>query len=345
VGDGVSAAVSWTQSANGNSPITSSTIHANAPAGAPLVPNTVVTGAATGGTVHGLTCGNSYTFQVFATNAAGSGTLSTASLPVAIPCVTSADVSLTMTSPATINPGSILTYNVSVHNGGPAPAAQVMIADTLPAPFLSATSSQGVCGGAVGVTTMTCNLGALPAGSTATYSVSVQLPTLQTTGSFTNTATATVTDAGGNNVDPNLANNSASATTTVQQTQTCNSTTTDLQVVGSAQNGGPAVGSGDTFTWQIKNNLGTTPANCAVFTSTMPSNFTINSVTGTGCSASGHAITCNLGTVNGGTTSIVTVNFNVGPTAGTFSTTGLASFSGTDTNSGNNQFTVTIQPK
>lgn len=54
-----------------------------------------------------------------------------------------------------------------------------------------------------------------------------------------------------------------------------------------------------------------------------------------------NAITCNLGTVNGG----VTVNFNVGPAAGTFTTTGSATFAGTDTNPANNTFNVTIQSK
>jgi Domain of unknown function DUF11 len=84
-----------------------------------------------------------------------------------------------------------------------------------------------------------------------------------------------------------------------------------------------------------------------VFTSTLPSNFTLSAVTpsqGT-CSNVGNAITCNLGTINGGGQALVTVNFNVGNVAGTFSTTGSATFTGTDTNTANNQFTVTIQPK
>jgi hypothetical protein len=63
------------------------------------------------------------------------------------------------------------------------------------------------------------------------------------------------------------------------------------------------------------------------------------------CSTQGNAITCNLGTLNEGATAIVTVNFNVGPAAGTFSITGSASFAGADPNPANNTFNVTVQPK
>jgi len=79
----------------------------------------------------------------------------------------------------------------------------------------------------------------------------------------------------------------------------------------------------------------------------LPSNFVLNTVSPTQgtCSNVGNAITCNLGTVNGGATAIVTVNFNVGSTAGSFPTTGSATFTGTDSNPANNSFNVTIQPK
>jgi hypothetical protein len=99
------------------------------------------------------------------------------------------------------------------------------------------------------------------------------------------------------------------------------------------------------FTWQIKNNLGTTPANCVVFKSTLPSNFAVNTVSGTGCGNVGNAITCNLGTINGGAQTNVVVNFNGGAIAGSFPTTGSATLTGTDTNPANNSFTVTLSPK
>jgi uncharacterized repeat protein (TIGR01451 family) len=352
VGDGVSAAVSWTQTGNGNSPITSSTLSAFN--GGNAAGTKVVLGAATGGTITGLACGNSYQFSVAATNAAGTGAASQLSLPVAIPCVTSADVSLTMSSPATINPGSILTYNVTVQNGGPAPAAQILVSDTLPAPFVSVTSSQGICAGAIGVTSMSCNLGSLAAGASATYAVSVQLPALQTTGSFTNTATASVTNAQNQNVDPNLANNSASSTTSLQQQQAgCSgSSTTDIQVVGSSSNGNPVHGTPDTFTWQIRNNQGTQTAFCVAFTaattaptgqvlsvtSTNPGTCTIN--------AAGTNVSCSLGNIPGGQAAIVTVTATPSAAApsNSYSMTGSAQLGtgSTDSNPANNSFTVLI---
>jgi uncharacterized repeat protein (TIGR01451 family) len=356
VGDGSSAAISWTQAGTGNSPITSSTIRAFN--GATQVGSAVVLGAATGGTVKGLACGSSYTFTVSATNAAGTSKASAASLPVSIPCVTTADVSVTMSAPASVNPGSIVTYTVTLHNGGPAAAAQVLVSDTLPAPFVSTTSSQGICAGAIGVTTLSCNLGSMAAGATATYSVQVQLPATQTTGSFTNTATATVTDANGVNVDPNTANNSASATTSLQAANNCQTSTSDIQAVGSAQNGNPVHGTPDVFTWQIHNNQGASTAFCVTFnaTTTAPSGQLLSvaatnpgaSGTAPTCSinAAGNGVSCNLGTINGGATSIVTVTAipSAAAPSNSYSMTGNAQLGAgsTDTNPANNSFTVFI---
>jgi uncharacterized repeat protein (TIGR01451 family) len=358
VGDGVSASISWTQPGNGNSPIISSTIVTNAPLGALPVAATLVPGAATGGAVHGLTCGNSYTFSVIATNAVGNSAASATSSPVAIACLTAADVSLTMTAPASINPGSILTYSVTVHDAGPAAAPQVTISDVLPAPFASTTFSQGVCAGTVGATIFTCNLGALAANGTATFTVSVQLPLTQTTGTFTNTATANVLGATGLNVDPNLANNTASATTTVgTPVDPCPATTTDIQVVGSSTNGNPVHGTPDTFTWQIHNNLGTVAANCVSFTlaTTAPGvqllsivSLNVSGGTTPACTiaATATAATCSLGTIAGGQTAIVTAQA-VASTPGlanSYAMTGSAQLGtgSTDTNAANNSFKVSI---
>ena len=121
---------------------------------------------------------------------------------------------------------------------------------------------------------------------------------------------------------------------------------TDIQVTGAAQNGGPAVGSSDTFVWQIKDNQSAISAPGVVFTSYMPDSFRINSVTPTQgtCSVAGQAITCHLGQIGGGATAQVTVN--VTPTqSGAFTTSGAVTFTGSDTNPVNNSFLVTIGPK
>jgi uncharacterized repeat protein (TIGR01451 family) len=347
-GTGTSANVAWTLSSNGGSPVTSSTVSAFDTLN-PLVPASTATviGSGTAAIVGGLTCGESYTFTVVATNVIGSSLVSPPSLPVLIACQTTADVSVTMSAPVSVSAGSLLTYTMTVHNGGAADAAQVLLSDTLPAPFSSASSTQGVCSSAVGLTSVTCNLGAMAAGATATVTVSVSIPSGICTGLFTSTATVSALDALGVNVDPNLLNNTASATAALTSSAACGATTTDIQVGGSAKNGGPALGSTDTFTWQIKDNLGTVAANSVVFTSNMSSIFSqivVTSTQGT-CSVFLNAITCQLGTINGGGSATVTVNFNVGKVAAQFLTTGTATFNGTDTNPANNSFTVSISPK
>jgi len=343
----LSASVAWSQSGNGGSPITSSTVNVFDSA-TPATPafSVVVAGAATGASVSNLLAGHTYTFTVHATNAVGSSADSAPSSPITIANVTTADLSVTASSPASINAGSVLTYSFTVRNGGPAAIVGASLTSSLPFGLVGSTQSQGVCTGTPGLTAFSCNLGAMAAGATATVTVSVQLDPAKTSGTVTDSATVAVNDP--NVTDNNLANNTASATTTISSGQTgCTATTTDLQVGGSAQNGGPALGSGDTFTWQLKDNLGTTPANCVVFTSTLPSNFTINTVTPTQgtCSTVGNQISCQLGTISGGGQAIVSVNFGVGNIAGSFPTTGSATFTGTDSNPANNSFTVTVQPK
>ncbi|HEX6624986.1 MAG TPA: FG-GAP-like repeat-containing protein, partial [Pyrinomonadaceae bacterium] len=65
-----------------------------------------------------------------------------------------------------------LTYTLSVTNHGPDPASNARVTDTLPAgiAFVSATPSQGTCGGTA---TVTCDLGTLASGATATVFVVV----------------------------------------------------------------------------------------------------------------------------------------------------------------------------
>jgi uncharacterized repeat protein (TIGR01451 family) len=122
-------------------------------------------------------------------------------------------------------------------------------------------------------------------------------------------------------------------------------------VGGSPQNGGPTSGSNttDTITWQIKN-AQNQPANAVIFTATLPVGLPFISVSSNTGACSGPAvglggtITCSAPTVAAGTTMVVTVNFSV-PGPGTLSSTGHVSFNGTDTNSQNDNFTVTLNAK
>lgn len=348
-GTGTSAALAWTQSGNGNSPVTSSSI--TALLNGVAVSSTTVIGSGTGGTVTGLTCGNSYTFTVAATNAVGTGPTSQPSLPVSIACVTAADVSVTESVPSsTVNAGSDVTYTITIHNGGPASAPVVQFSETLPAPLLSSTTSQGVCAGTAGLTTFNCNLGSLALGATATVTVTVALPA-GTAGTFTNSVTVGVTDSTGTNIDPNLSNNTASASVTAGSSGGgCTATTTDIQVGGASNNGNPVHGTPVTITWQIKDSQGTIAANCSTFTAstTAPSgaSYTISSASATqgACSIVSNQLSCNLGNISGGTTATVTVTAipSAPAPANSYAMSGSASFTGTDTNTANNTSTVLI---
>jgi uncharacterized repeat protein (TIGR01451 family) len=109
-------------------------------------------------------------------------------------------------SPDPLKVGASLTYVVTVRNGGPGRATDVVLTDTLPdsVQFVSADPSQGSCTGSGPVI---CNLGSI----TSKASASVKLVVKTTEG-------GRITDAGqvqGNESDPNPANDSSLARTVV----------------------------------------------------------------------------------------------------------------------------------
>jgi uncharacterized repeat protein (TIGR01451 family) len=240
---------------------------------------------------------------------------------------------------------------MTVTNNGPGNAAMVTLTDTLPATFQSSTTTQGVCTHTGSV--FTCNLGAMTAGGVAKVNVTV----IAGTTSMTNTAAVQLRDGSGNLVnETSVANNVASSTTTITTPPVGGgggggTVSADIQVKGSAQNGGPNVGTGDTFTWQIKNSTGNTAAPNVTFSLPLPSSFQFTSAAasqgtcgGVPSGSFGGTLTCNLASLPGGQTLLVTINF-VPTQAGVFSSIGSASFGGTDTNVSNNSFTVTIKPR
>jgi uncharacterized repeat protein (TIGR01451 family) len=119
----------------------------------------------------------------------------------------SANLSITKAdAPDPILLGQNLTYTITVNNAGPNSAYGVTVADTLPAgvAFVSVTPSQGSC---TGTSAITCALGTIANGGSATVTIVV---TTTATGTLNNTATVTSTTG-----DPSTGNNSSTATTTV----------------------------------------------------------------------------------------------------------------------------------
>jgi uncharacterized repeat protein (TIGR01451 family) len=119
-----------------------------------------------------------------------------------------ADVSIAQTdTPDPIRVGKTLTYTIAVANAGPVQATSTTVKDTLPQTeqFRSVKASQGKCtrsGQAI-----TCSLGTIASGRTATITIVVQPKAV---GTVANTATASALEA-----DPDTANNSATSTTLV----------------------------------------------------------------------------------------------------------------------------------
>jgi uncharacterized repeat protein (TIGR01451 family) len=139
-----------------------------------------------------------------------SGASAFAGLPNLNGCYAAADISVTKTdSPDPAHVGQNLTYTITVTNGGPSTATGITLSDALPknAGFGSARSSQGSCTLKPQKRLVTCSLGSLAGGASATVTIVVK-PTSK--GTITNTATARA-----NQFDSNAADNTATAVTTV----------------------------------------------------------------------------------------------------------------------------------
>jgi uncharacterized repeat protein (TIGR01451 family) len=110
-------------------------------------------------------------------------------------------------SPSPVSAGAPLTGTFTVYNYGPWTASGVTLSNPIPAntSFVSASSSQGACVLTNGA--LICALGSLTNGATATVTVVLTAPT---SGTVTNFGTIAL-----NELDPNPANNSATASASV----------------------------------------------------------------------------------------------------------------------------------
>lgn len=122
-----------------------------------------------------------------------------------------ADLALSIAAPKRAAAGSPITYTLTITDEGPAPATGVTLADKLPSGtrLFSSSASQGSC---AGTSTITCSLGTLDSTDTATStSATVTIVLIPyKVGSLKNTAVVS-----GSVTDPNAANNTASADTSV----------------------------------------------------------------------------------------------------------------------------------
>jgi len=121
--------------------------------------------------------------------------------------VGSADLVLTKTGATTASTNANVSYTITVTNNGPTGATNVLVTDVLPAgtTFVSTTTTQGSCSG---TTTVTCGLGTLTTGASATITLTIKMPSSPTT--VSNTASVTASES-----DPNASNNTNTANTVV----------------------------------------------------------------------------------------------------------------------------------
>jgi uncharacterized repeat protein (TIGR01451 family) len=151
-----------------------------------------------------------YRATLTVTDSRGQESGNVASVTVTANPPASADLSVTMTGPATGHVGQALTYTITVRNLGPNAASGVTLTDNLPknAGFGSASSSAGTCTPKPQQQTVVCSIGTMASGTTVTITIVIK-PTKK--GAFTDVAVVTLSAPN----DPVSGNNSSSVTTQV----------------------------------------------------------------------------------------------------------------------------------
>ena len=201
-----------------------------------------------------------------------------------------ADLSVTKSdSPDPVLLGQELTYIITVTNAGPSASTNVTVIDTLPedVSFVSSAPSQGSCSG---TSTVTCTLGTIASGDTATVSIVV---TPRSTGDLTNTASVT-----GSVADPSTGDNTVTETTTV-------SPAADLSVTKADSLDPVPLGTTVTYTLNVSNRGPSTGVD-VILTDTLPGGVSFVSVSA-GCGEVGGIVTCNLGTLGSGDSANVSI--------------------------------------
>ena len=242
--------------------------------------------------------------------------------------INAADVAILKTGPATVVPGTDVTYNITVANIGPNDAQNVSVIDPPPAAtsFVSLVQNTGPA-----------LPGTMPAGSVATLTLVLHVNPATPPGTvITNTANVTTTT-----VDPNLANNASSVVSTVSSA--------DLAVTKVA----PAIATaGNNVTYSISvQNIGAADAANVVLSDVLPPGTTFVSFTSPGGwgnvtppVGSTGAVTSSIALLTAGATANFTLVVHVASSVanGTaVSNTATAITTSTDPNPANNSATGT----
>jgi uncharacterized repeat protein (TIGR01451 family) len=215
---------------------------------------------------------------------------------VTTPALPSGDLLVTKTGPATVGPDRDVAFTITLGNAGPDAAQNVSLSDTLPLDmtFVSIVQNSGpafiiVAPAAGSGGTITATLASMANGAIATFTLTGHIPPSKPSGTiYSNIATVTSDN------DPNLENNSSTASVTV--------TSSDISVTKT----GPANAFiGGTLSWTITlSNTGPDSTTNASFTDVLPANTTFISLT----QNSGPTANCSAPAVGSSGTVLCTFN-------------------------------------
>jgi len=245
--------------------------------------------------------------------------------------VVAADVAVDKTGPATADAASNVAYGITVTNNGP-DTVSVTLLDELPpgTTFVSIVRNSGpsaICSFNGDIASCSMLMGS---GQTATFTLTLNSGT---TLSITNEATVSV-----EGFDPDLANNSDSVVTTINQLA-------DLAVT---KNGPPTIIAGQNITYAISvtNNGPSAAANVSLTDAITTANATFVSATQTSGPVFNCALqTCTVASLAAGASATFDFTYAVQPDAtGTVDDTATVSTTTTDNDGGNNsaQFSSTV---
>lgn len=310
------ASVSWTApSSTGGLALTGYTI--TTLVNGVAVGTTSVSASSTSGTASGLTNGTSYTFTVHASNSAGDSPESAPSNAVTpqTPVLSIAVAG----SFSYVNTPVVTSYNVTVSNISSSTVSSISVNSVLStidgAYIIAAQTAQGSCSqGGIGITNLSCSMGSLAPGASASIDVVVQMQGAAIT------LSAGATGIDGNGATFTLApqqrttihGNPPAGATVVSVSMSVNPIPTDL-----------SPGKPGTINWNLQNTTGIAAKNM-MLAMVLDNRLQITSAAVTG-SNSTDPVSCNTPTAGVNATNVVTCNMAYlgGPSSGTNPVTAL----------------------
>jgi large repetitive protein len=219
-----------------------------------------------------------------------------------------ADLAIIKTaSPDPVVAGDRVTYTLAVRNAGPADARAVAVTDHLPAgtTIVSVTPTSGTCAHAGA--TVTCSLGTVPALKSVNIEVVVQTSPSLVIGPLANTATVSSATH-----DPDLANNSSTATSRVTHSA-------DVAIAKSFDTNPTVAGLGQRFVIAVTNKGPSDASDVVVSDPLSPVVALVSARPTQGSCTSTDRVTCSLGTLPAGEIATIEldVRLNPGVPAGT----------------------------